>query len=89
MALRKLDHGEAMSESSRSFADVIARLRAGDEAAAWEVYHRRGQAAEARRQLDQALKAPFPWWHPHEAMAFQILRREALALLKAPGPAGK
>jgi uncharacterized protein (TIGR03067 family) len=46
-------------------------------------HHRRGQADEAHMWLDWARRSPFPYVHPHEAMTYQILRREAEALVGA------
>jgi uncharacterized protein (TIGR03067 family) len=46
-------------------------------------HHRLGHASEAYRWLDWACQEPFPYVHPHEAMAYQLLRREAEALIPA------
>jgi uncharacterized protein (TIGR03067 family) len=46
-------------------------------------HHRRGQADEAHMWLDWARRSPFPYVHPHEAMTYQLLRREAEALVGA------
>jgi serine/threonine-protein kinase len=47
--------------------------------------HRKGQPAEARRWLDAAVRRPVPCMHPHERVAYQILRREAEAMLRGRG----
>lgn len=47
-----------MSDPTSSFADVMARLRVGDEQAAWEVFQRYARAliARARAQFDERLR---------------------------------
>jgi serine/threonine-protein kinase len=47
------------------------------------VHEARGDRPEARRWLERAVKQPVPYVHPHEAMAYQLLRREAEARLGA------
>jgi tetratricopeptide (TPR) repeat protein len=47
------------------------------------VYHRLGKVDEAQRQLRLATAHPFPFTDPHDAVVYQILRREAEALLKS------
>jgi uncharacterized protein (TIGR03067 family) len=44
-------------------------------------HHRLGQALDARHWLDEARRNPIPYVHPHESMAYQLLRREAEALV--------
>jgi hypothetical protein len=51
-------------------------------------YHRLGNTKEARRRWGFATSVPFPYIHPHEAVVYQILRREAEDVLKTP-PGGK
>src|SRR5262245_37387150 len=41
-----------MAESSQSFADVMARLRVGEEGAAWEVFQRYAGRLIARARLE-------------------------------------
>jgi serine/threonine-protein kinase len=47
------------------------------------VYHRLGKVDEAQRRLRLATERPFPFAHPHDAVVYQILRREAEDLLKS------
>jgi uncharacterized protein (TIGR03067 family) len=49
-------------------------------------HHRLGHADEAHWWLDFARQSPLPYQHPHEAMAYQLLRREAEALIPADDP---
>jgi tetratricopeptide (TPR) repeat protein len=51
-------------------------------------HHRRGQADDARQWLSRARQNPVAYVHPHEAMAYQLLRHEAeeLVLGAADGP---
>jgi uncharacterized protein (TIGR03067 family) len=46
-------------------------------------HHRLGRVSEARGWLDWACEKPFPFVHPHESVAYQLLRREAEALIPA------
>jgi uncharacterized protein (TIGR03067 family) len=46
-------------------------------------HHRLGHGSEASGWLNWACRKPFPFIHPHEAMVFQLLRREAEALIPA------
>jgi uncharacterized protein (TIGR03067 family) len=46
-------------------------------------HHRLGRVSEACSWLDWACQKPFPFVHPHEAVAYQLLRREAEALIPA------
>jgi tetratricopeptide (TPR) repeat protein len=48
------------------------------------VYHDLGKADEAQRRLSIATRNPLPYIHPHEAVVYHILRREAEELLKSP-----
>jgi tetratricopeptide (TPR) repeat protein len=47
-------------------------------------HHRLGNAEEAQKRWGLATARPFPYIHPHEAVIYQILRREAEAVLKSP-----
>jgi tetratricopeptide (TPR) repeat protein len=49
------------------------------------VFHHLGNPTEARRRLNRAIQNPVPYIHPHEGVAYRILRRQAEALLGVEG----